>query len=741
MKDAVQHGQLIRFDAFEVDLDAGELRRNGRKVRLTGQPFQVLAVLLQHPGLVVTREELQKELWPDTIVEFDHSLNTAINKIRESLGDSAEKPHFVETLPRRGYRFIAPLWAPQEKPGPDPPLEERVKATASGTAAEEPTRTESQSSGSARWMLLSAGTAVLLGALVLAIWILRSPLPPPRITDYVQLTNDGRPRTIGGTDGNKLFVNAFQPDELAQISTSDGRSSIFRMDIPNAKQCGGTVPTLRDVSPDGSQLLVLCLIELNANQVWIVGALGGPARFLVNAQDAAWSPDGRSIVYSTPEGAIYQVPTEGGESRLIASSVTTKGEYILLRDLAWSPNGRSIRFTREATIWEVSAQGVNPHRLLSQKNWPLPSCCGRWTTDGAFFVFIYGDTPFSECVSERGAHLEALDERQGRWGPPHANPIELIGGPIHWADPVPSRDGKRIYARGVTIRGELVRYDAPTKQLQPYLGGISVLDLSFSRDGKYVAYVTFPEGVLWRANRDGTDVVRLTQAPEIHPSGPSWSPDSSEVVYAAGLPSGRNGLFSVSSQGGSSTPLLRVQSQFSYSDANWSPDGKHIVFATLPIDFDAPIKIGDVKIEILDLATSSVSVLPHSEGLYSARWSPNGRYIAGITLLNQELRIYDLKNQKWISIAKSIANYPAWSNDSQFVYGASYGDKVGVYRTPVSGGPSELILDFKGIRQTGWWGQWFGLDPTGAPLLLRDAGAYDIYALTLEREHTDTKSR
>lgn len=114
------NSRIARFGVFEVDLTAGELRKNGVKQRLQGQPFQVLAVLLEHPGEVVTREELQQRLWAsDTFVDFDHSLNTAINKVREALGDSASNPRFVETLARRGYRFIAPV-QPNPQPSPDP---------------------------------------------------------------------------------------------------------------------------------------------------------------------------------------------------------------------------------------------------------------------------------------------------------------------------------------------------------------------------------------------------------------------------------------------------------------------------------------------------------------------------------------------------------------------------------------------------------------------------------------------
>src|SRR5258708_3789728 len=107
------NSKIARFGVFELDLSAGELRKNGRKIRLQEQPFQVLASLIEHPGEVVSREDLRQKLWPsDTFVDFDHSLNTAINKVREALGDSASSPRYVETLARRGYRFIAPVQAP-----------------------------------------------------------------------------------------------------------------------------------------------------------------------------------------------------------------------------------------------------------------------------------------------------------------------------------------------------------------------------------------------------------------------------------------------------------------------------------------------------------------------------------------------------------------------------------------------------------------------------------------------------
>jgi cholera toxin transcriptional activator len=117
MASSENHSRIVGFGVFELDLTAGELRKNGVKLRLQGQPFQVLALLLERAGEIVSREDLQQKLWPaDTFVDFDHSLNTAINKVREVLGDSASSPRYVETLARRGYRFIAPV----QRPGPLP---------------------------------------------------------------------------------------------------------------------------------------------------------------------------------------------------------------------------------------------------------------------------------------------------------------------------------------------------------------------------------------------------------------------------------------------------------------------------------------------------------------------------------------------------------------------------------------------------------------------------------------------
>jgi DNA-binding winged helix-turn-helix (wHTH) protein len=193
VEEAVHPRRLVRFGTFEVDLQSGELRKSGLKLKLTGQPFQVLAVFLERPGEVVTREELHKRLWPDTFVDVDHNLNTAINKIREVLGDSAENPRFVETLPRRGYRFIAPLGGAPVAVVSLPPISGvECATTASGNAhlSAVPHRANPPTKRSGlRYSILAS--AVLASAALLA-YALTLRLLPPSVTGSAQVTSDAQ---------------------------------------------------------------------------------------------------------------------------------------------------------------------------------------------------------------------------------------------------------------------------------------------------------------------------------------------------------------------------------------------------------------------------------------------------------------------------------------------------------------------------------------------------------------------
>jgi Tol biopolymer transport system component len=469
-------------------------------------------------------------------------------------------------------------------------------------------------------------------------------------------------------------------------------------------------PVLLDVSPDGSTFLVKSFTGglQKAYPLWSVRILGGSARHLAEAVDAAWSPDGNTVVYSTREGDIHLIQSDGAEDRRLGSVGS------LVTSICWSPDGKTIRFTKDQALWEMSSSGSDLHRVLPA--WPAGQNYGRWAQDGRFFF-----------VSS--SQIWMIDERHLLFRRSSDQPVQMTSGPIRWDSPIPGKDGKTIFASGVTPRGELIRFDAQSRQFQPFLAGISADFVSFSRDGKSVAYVSFPDGILWRANGDGSSPTQLTNG-TIYPRLPSWSPDGTQIVFVASPPHGGNTrAYIVSSQGG--TPRLLLPGEAGpETDANWSPDERKIVFSTSREAGD------DLKsvIHILELDSNHVTALPGSAGMYSPRWSPDGHAIVTLNQKSLGLNIFDIRKQRWSTPYKGPVGFPTWSRDSHSIYALKFQDNPGLLRIPASGGDAERVVDLKGVRYTGFYSVWFGLDPTDAPLLLRDVGTSDVYALALEQK-------
>jgi len=183
----------------------------------------------------------------------------------------------------------------------------------------------------------------------------------------------------------------------------------------------------------------------------------------------------------------------------------------------------------------------------------------------------------------------------------------------------------------------------------------------------------------------------------------------------------------ISPNGGTARPLL-PEGEKPQSDPNWSPDGKKIIFGSGEFDHSTE------NLCILDLASQQIITVPGSNDTYSPRWSPNGQLVAGLSSSTHSLKVFDFNSQRWTLLQKGFIGYPYWSHDGQFIYYLRPQDEPGVYRIRVSGGNAERVVDLKGFRQSGLWGFWMGLDPTGAPLLLRRMGTDDIYALNLEEK-------
>ncbi len=709
---------VFRFDDVEVREREFSLVKAGEVLTVEPKAFRTLLFLLRNPQRLISKEELLNAVWGDTAVG-DGSLTRSIFLLRRLLGDDTRNPRYIETVATVGYRFVCKVELAEDaratmeqpnKPGQTggdsvgstgnidaPAPQVQIQNGTDGEAQTGPKKKQ-RGLGLPKWLL--PGAVICVAGLVAAVWYLRRPLPPPQITAYTKITHDGRLKRLVGTDGNRLYFNQNSPNAMAQVGVTGGETAQIPVTVPHFDR-------LVDVSPDGSSFLIGSPVERTpGHELWSVRQLGGSFRRLTDAatMGAAFSPDGNWVAYSTYEGDIYVVRSDGTGAHKLA----TPGG--LSRYLTWSPDGSTIRFSNDGWICEMSSNGSNLHRVLPAWH-TSDQRGGRWSPDGKFFLLL------------SGRQIWAIDERRRPLRHSPTEPIRLTSGPINWERPVASKDGKKIFAVGTNPRGELSRFDSQSKQFSPFLGGISAESVSFSKDGRFITYVSFPEGILWKANRDGSSPVQLTEPP-IYVVNPRWSPDGTQIVFND-LSS--DTIYIVSTAGSSPGRLLPNDKEIG-GDPSWSADGRKIVFSS-------GVGGGDPTsdLRILDMTSHRVTALPGSVGTYSPRWSPDGRYIAA--LLGAGLQIFDVQTQRWSAlITPADPNFPTWARDSRFIYFLRYGPDQGVYRIRPTGGEAERVADLKDMHLTGYFGFWFGLDPTDAPLLLRDIGSDDIYALTLEEK-------
>src|SRR5277367_1493671 len=361
------------------------------------------------------------------------------------------------------------------------------------------------------WAIAGGGMALLVIASLL--YLQSRPLPPPRVSGYVPVTHDGYPKDLDGTDGARLFFNEHlaSGSVIAQVSISGGEVAQVSVPAPTM--------SLLAVSPDGATLLVADEVGQTAFQgsLWAVPVLGGSPRRLGEAagQAAAWSPDGQRIVYG--EGSdLFLAKSDGSELHKLVTA-PDRAYYP-----AWSPDGTVIRFnignlTSNGALYQVSVDGTNLHPLIPGWHIPPAESFGRWTADGKYFVF------------QSQGNIWAPAEKANFFGKAESQPVQLTSGPMTFFSPLPSNDGKKLFVVGALARGELSRYDTRSAEFVPFLSGISADSVSFSKDGQWVAYVSFPEGTLWKSKSDGSQRFQLTYPPLIAVL-PSLSPDGQQIV-------------------------------------------------------------------------------------------------------------------------------------------------------------------------------------------------------------------
>ena len=473
------------------------------------------------------------------------------------------------------------------------------------------------------------------------------------------------------------------------------------------------------ITPNGSALVVFSFEGTsNVLESWYLPLPSGPPRRMgdLRADSVAWLPDGNQVAFSQgPE--IYIAKNNFGEPRKLA---TTDGSVSRLR---FSPDGRRLRFeltdagNSSSSIWEMARNGSGLRPLLPGWNSVPHECCGNWTPDGRYFLF--------QSFRDGRNSVWALAEKSS-WLGGTPKPVQLTNGPLDFQAPLVSKDGKRIFAVGSQPRCELVRYDGKSG-FAPYLDGRSIGDLAFSADAKWVAYVSVPEGQLWRSRVDGSERLQLT--PDGMNAGlPRWSPDGKRIVFM-GTNLKTDWLAYLISSDGTGLRQLIPGTESGY-DPGWSPDGKSIVLTLNTAGNPRPHPEGP-GIAIYDLEAQKVAPLPGARQLFSPRWSPDGRYIAAITNDSLKLVLFDRVNQQWQELVRLPMGYPTWSRDGQYIYfDTTLSEDAAFFRVRISDHKLERLFSLKGLRRYwGGLGPWTGLAPDDSPLLVRDISSQEIYAL------------
>jgi len=566
------------------------------------------------------------------------------------------------------------------------------------------------------------GLAVLLGALVVAavviaaLW-LASSAPPARVTSITQVTRDHTPKASFATDGSRLYFteNSGANFSLMQASVLGGDSSPIQSPFTNLG--------ILDISADHTQLLVVNFVATEPeDQFWSLPLPSGSPRRLgeVIGHDGSWSPDGAHLVFSR-ESQVYGANANGTGVHKLAD---VPGRAFALH---YSPDGARIRFsvldlqTTSESLWEMEPDGRGLHQLFSKWHKVSSECCGVWTADGRYYLFQSPTTGQGDIWAAREGSLFRLGKA--------ATPVQLTNGPLSFSGLVFSPDGRKLFAHGVQGRGELVRFDQKSQAFVPFLSGISAGELDFTRDGQWVTYVSYPDSTLWRSRIDGGERLQLT-APPGYASLPRWSPDGTKIAYVDFQPGKPLRIFLISSQGGA--PQELAPETHSQVDPVWSPDGKRIAYGRTAVFGEEQLAI-----QIVNVDTRQIAVLPGSQNLFSPRWSPDGRYLAAATADSKKLMIYDFKTGKWAEwLTESGAlGFINWSPDSKYIYyDNSFTEHATFRRIKLGSNHSELVNDLKNLRRytgAGIPGAWSGIAPDNSPLFVRDLSTDEIYALGL----------
>ncbi len=731
MEHGVDPKLALRFGLYEVDLLQGVLLRQGVRLKIQEQPFRILALLLQRPGEIVTREELRHSLWSEgTHVNFDGSLNAALKKLRAALQDDAENPRFIETVPRQGYRFLAPVHSVGSTASPISPATNVSPETSEESfevrmrlhpeffpeRAAELSRERKKAERAARWIDFT----LLSCAIVFGSWLLFFivyPVPRPSVQRMTRITNAGGIDEWGGivSDGTRIFF----------LERDGGRWNLMQTSVEggNAEKMPAPFENTRifALSPDHSQFLIGQFSRRDDEMpLWLWPVQGGEPRRMGEAvgHDPAWSPDGSQIIFVRGR-SLYTIHPDGTQLRELAHGPG------LPHFPAWSPDGETIRFSMDKredgtqAVWEMAADGSGLHPILASGRQPASQSAGEWTADGRYFLF-------SGCENY-DCNLWGIREAWNWFRRSHHDPAQLTHGPDSLHVSIPTQAGSRVFAFSFRSNRELQKFEPQSHRAESLILNANAELASVSPDGHLALYTDRPDGSLWRSSIDGAQRLRLTKPPLVA-SAPHWSRDGKQILFTGVRPGYLRQIYFLSADGGALRAVLPEGREA--SDADWSPDGTQIVVSMR--EQKTQPKFG---IYLFKSSTNEWTLLPESRGLVAPRWSPDGRYIAALDETNHRLLLYDFQTEKWSAVAEGgLLGAPFWTPDSSAIYFQDQLDSdQAIYRVKFADRGVEKVFSCGEIlRSSPSHCIFSGLGPDGSLYVMVERGLTDIYALDLD---------
>jgi Tol biopolymer transport system component/DNA-binding winged helix-turn-helix (wHTH) protein len=644
--------RIIRFSTFELNLQTGELRQQGQKLKLQEQSFLVLAALLGRPGEVVTREELRSKLWPvDTFVDFDHSLNAAIKRLRDALGESADAPIFIETLARRGYRFIAPV---------DGSLSPN---TVGIVPALEPSKSHPRHR-IRPWMFAMATLVIAAAAILLFVSreVVPAPKAQPRLVPLTTYTGREYEPALA-PDGNRVAFAWSGPDAPIGRTASIYIKQIGEEHALRLTSVPGAIDFGPDWSPDGAYIVFGRLPAPSAapgtveQGIYMVPAMGGAERRVCRTNwtlgpivdsRVVWASDGKTIAFSDwPVGQSYYAVFVLDVATLSARQITFPPESSYGdTHVAFSPDARTLAFlrdTKDGTDVYVIPAAAGSERRLTLDNRDLAGHSGvgvvglTYTSDG-HDIILGGDVLWRIHATGKAKRAEPV---RGL-GLTAFNPY-IRDNRLAFAVPTWDSNVYLLPLTGETDAGEPTKLIAST-----FLDE----DAQLSPDGRHVVFLSGRTGAaeIWKANSDGSNPMQLTFLSDSCRI-PRWSASGREIVFGAG-PQGNSDLFVISAEGG--PPRQITTDSGNEAAPNYSRDGRWLYFAS-------------------DRGGGSWNIwkMP-AQGGPASQVTRNGGFFA------------------------------SESPDGQYLYYSKY-DAPGLWRLPLNGGSEERVFDFPA---PGFWGYW-----------------------------------